>query len=57
MLCLGINIDHVATAHPYPTDFFEILVDIGVNDLHHLNNIIASLCSKEVVQNIKWYQT
>jgi GTP diphosphokinase / guanosine-3',5'-bis(diphosphate) 3'-diphosphatase len=39
------------------TDFFEILVDIEVNDLHHLNNIIANLRSKEVVQNVERYQT
>ena len=38
-------------------DFFEILVDIEVHDLRHLNNIIANLRSKEVVQNVERYQT
>jgi len=39
------------------TDFFEILVDIEVQDLKHLNNIIANLRSKEVVQSVERYQT
>ncbi len=38
-------------------DFFEILIDIEVRDLHHLNNIIANLRSKEVVQSVERYQT
>jgi GTP diphosphokinase / guanosine-3',5'-bis(diphosphate) 3'-diphosphatase len=39
------------------SDFFEILVDIEVKDIKHLNNIIAGLRSKEVVQNVERYQT
>ncbi|MDE3060953.1 MAG: bifunctional (p)ppGpp synthetase/guanosine-3',5'-bis(diphosphate) 3'-pyrophosphohydrolase, partial [Pseudomonadota bacterium] len=38
-------------------DFFEILIDIQVKDLRHLNNIIANLRSKEVVQSVERYQT
>ncbi len=38
-------------------DFFEILIDIEVNDLRHLNNIIANLRAKEVVQSVERYQT
>ncbi len=38
-------------------DFFEILIDIEVRDLAHLNNIIANLRSKEVVQSVERYQT
>ncbi len=38
-------------------DFFEILLDIEVRDVRHLNNIIANLRSKEVVQNVERYQT
>ena len=38
-------------------DFFEILMDIEVRDLRHLNNIIANLRSKEVVQSVERYQT
>ena len=38
-------------------DFFEILVDIEVRDLRHLNNIVANLRSKEVVQSVERYQT
>jgi GTP diphosphokinase / guanosine-3',5'-bis(diphosphate) 3'-diphosphatase len=39
------------------SDFFEILLDIEVKDVRHLNNIIAGLRSKEVVQSIERYQT
>jgi guanosine-3',5'-bis(diphosphate) 3'-pyrophosphohydrolase len=39
------------------SDFFEILLDIEVKDVKHLNNIIAGLRSKEVVQSIERYQT
>ncbi|MFO0390027.1 MAG: RelA/SpoT family protein [Alphaproteobacteria bacterium] len=39
------------------SDFFEILLDIEVSDLKHLNNIIAGLRSKEVVQSVERYQT
>jgi len=38
-------------------DFFEILIDIEVRDVRHLNNIIANLRSKEVVQSVERYQT
>ncbi len=38
-------------------DFFEILLDIEVKDLRHLNNIIANLRSKEVVQSVERWQT
>jgi GTP pyrophosphokinase len=38
-------------------DFFEILLDIEVRDLRHLNNILANLRSKEVVQSVERYQT
>lgn len=38
-------------------DFFEVLLDVEVSDLRHLNNIIAGLRSKEVVQNVERYQT
>jgi guanosine-3',5'-bis(diphosphate) 3'-pyrophosphohydrolase len=38
-------------------DFFEILLDIEVSDLRHLNNIIAGLRAKEVVQSVERYQT
>ncbi|MGE0755062.1 MAG: ACT domain-containing protein, partial [Alphaproteobacteria bacterium] len=39
------------------SDFFEILLDIEVKDIRHLNNIIAGLRSKEVVQSVERYQT
>ena len=39
------------------TDFFEIMVDIEVKDVHHLNNIIANLRAKEVVQSVERWQT
>jgi len=38
-------------------DFFEILLDVEVKDLRHLNNIIANLRSKEVVQSVERWQT
>ncbi len=38
-------------------DFFEILIDIEVRDLKHLNTIIANLRAKEVVQSVERYQT
>lgn len=37
------------------TDFFEMLVDIEVKDAKHLNNILASLRSKDVVQSVERY--
>jgi guanosine-3',5'-bis(diphosphate) 3'-pyrophosphohydrolase len=39
------------------TDFFEILLDVEVKDVHHLNNIIANLRSKDVVQSVERWQT
>ncbi len=38
------------------TDFFELLVDIEVKDSRHLQNIIAGLRSKDVVQSVERYQ-
>lgn len=38
-------------------DFFEILIDIEVRDVHHLGNIIANLRGKEVVQSVERWQT
>jgi len=35
------------------SDFFEIILDIEVKDLKHLNNIIANLKAKDVVQSIE----
>jgi guanosine-3',5'-bis(diphosphate) 3'-pyrophosphohydrolase len=35
------------------TDYFELLVDIEVEDVRHLNNIIAGLRSKDVVQSVE----
>ncbi len=37
------------------TDFFEMLIDIEVKDLRHLNSIIASLRGKEAVQSVERY--
>jgi GTP pyrophosphokinase len=34
------------------TDFFELIIDIDVQNSRHLNNIIAALRSKEVVQHV-----
>ncbi len=38
------------------TDFFELLVDIEVKDSRHLQNIIAGLRAKDVVQSVERYQ-
>jgi GTP pyrophosphokinase len=38
------------------TDFFELLVDIEVRDSRHLQDIIAGLRAKEVVQSVERYQ-
>lgn len=38
------------------TDFFELLVDIEVKDARHLQNIIAGLRAKDVVQAVERYQ-
>jgi guanosine-3',5'-bis(diphosphate) 3'-pyrophosphohydrolase len=35
------------------TDYFELIVDIEVEDIRHLNNIIAGLRSKDVVQMVE----
>ena len=37
------------------SDFFEILLDIEVKDTKHLNTIVASLRSKNVVQSVERY--
>lgn len=34
------------------SDFFEILIDIEVHDVNHLNNIIANLRSQPIIQSI-----
>ncbi|MBN66909.1 MAG: bifunctional (p)ppGpp synthetase/guanosine-3',5'-bis(diphosphate) 3'-pyrophosphohydrolase [Rickettsiales bacterium] len=36
-------------------DFFEVLIDIEVRNARHLNNIIASLKAKDVVQSVERY--
>lgn len=36
-------------------DYFEILVDVEVKDLHHLNQIIANLRAQSVIQSIERY--
>lgn len=38
------------------SEFFEILIDIEVEDVRHLNNIIASLRAKPVVQSVERHQ-
>ena len=50
------NINNLKIVHR-STDFFELLIDIEVRDVRHLNNIIANLRSKEVVQSVERYQT
>jgi GTP pyrophosphokinase len=35
------------------TDFFDILIDVEVKNARHLNNIIASLRAKDVVQAVE----
>jgi len=37
------------------TDFFELLIDIEVKDIRHLNSIVASLRGKEEVQSVERY--
>jgi GTP pyrophosphokinase len=39
------------------TDFFELLVDVEVKDARHLNNILANLRSKPVVQSVERYSS
>jgi GTP pyrophosphokinase len=50
------NISNLKITHR-STDFFEILLDLEVRDVKHLNNIIANLRSKEVVQNVERWQS
>jgi GTP pyrophosphokinase len=50
------NISNLKIAHR-STDFFEIMLDIEVRDVRHLNNIIANLRSKEVVQSVERWQS
>ncbi len=38
-------------------DFFEILIDIEVEDVRHLNNIIAALRAKPAVHSVERYQS
>lgn len=49
------NINNFKITHR-SSDFFEVLVDIEVRDTRHLNNIIAGLRSKEVVQSVERWQ-
>ncbi len=35
------------------TDFFDLLIDVEVKNARHLNNIIASLRAKDVVQSVE----
>lgn len=37
------------------SDFFELLIDIEVKDIKHLNSIIASLRGKDAVQSVERY--
>ncbi|MFW0777344.1 MAG: RelA/SpoT family protein [Rickettsiales bacterium] len=39
------------------SDFFEVLLDVEVRDIKHMNNIIAGLRAKETVQSVERYQT
>ena len=39
------------------SDFFELLMDVEVRDIRHLNNIIAGLRSKECVQSVERYSS
>ncbi len=48
------NINNLKIINRNP-DFFDLLVDIEVKDSRHLNNIIASLRSKDVVQSVDRY--
>lgn len=50
------NISNLKITHR-STDFFEILLDLEVRDTRHLNNIIANLRAKEVVQSVERWQT
>lgn len=48
------NISNLKIINRSP-DFFELLLDIEVKDVAHLNNIIANLRAKEVVQSVERY--
>ena len=37
------------------TDFFELLIDIEVKDIRHLNTLIAALRGKEAIQSVERY--
>lgn len=50
----GGNISNLKITNRSP-DFFEILLDIEVQDIRHLNTIIASLRSKSAVQSVERY--
>ena len=34
------------------TDFWEILIDVYVNDTKHLNNVIAALRATPIISNV-----
>jgi len=48
------NISNLKIINRSP-DYFELLLDIEVKDVGHLNNIIANLRAKEVVQSVERY--
>ncbi len=50
----GGNINNLRIANR-SSDFFDLLVDIEVRDARHLQNIIAGLRSKDVVQAVERY--
>ncbi|MBI1274703.1 RelA/SpoT family protein [bacterium] len=49
------NINNLKIANR-SSEFFELLIDIEVKDVRHLNNIIASLRAKPVVQSVERFQ-
>ncbi len=49
---LGANIDHVEFRNRSP-DFRDILIDLRVRDLKHLNALIAQLKDKSVVSHVE----
>ena len=49
------NISNLKITHR-SSDFFEILMDIEVRDVRHLNNIIANLRAKDMVQSVERFQ-
>ena len=51
----GGNISNLKFVHR-STDFFEIIIDVEVRDIKHLNVIIANLRSKDVVQSTERWQ-